>query len=44
MSLFDFGKNNTSKFNFGYLFFILYIVVVLFLIKKFRKNINNYYV
>ena len=42
--LFDFGKNNTSKFNFGYLFFILYIVVVLFLIKKDRKNINNYYV
>ena len=42
--LFDFGKNNTSKFNFGYIFFSLYIVISFILIKKDKKNINNYYV
>ena len=42
--LLDFGKKNTKELNIGYLFFIIYIVVSLYLIKKDKKNIMNYYV
>ena len=41
--LFDFGEKNTAKFNFGYIVFIVYIIIDLLLIIKDKKNINNYY-
>ena len=41
--LFDFGKENTASFNFGYIYFIIYILITLFMIFRNKKNINNYY-
>ena len=41
--LFDFGEKNTAKFNFGYIVFFAYLLVEIYLIRKDKKNINNYY-
>lgn len=41
--LFDFGVENTAKFNMGYIYFLIYVLVNVFLIFKNKSNINNYY-
>ena len=42
--LFDFGVKNTSSFNFGYIYFFIYILITLYMIFKNKKNISNFYV
>ncbi|MBR3211275.1 MAG: hypothetical protein IKF71_05015 [Bacilli bacterium] len=42
--LFDFGEKNGSMHIIGIIFFILYLVICVCLIRKNKKNINHYYV
>ena len=41
--LFDFGGKNSPVSYLGYIALIIYIIINIYLIKKNKKNINNYY-
>ncbi len=43
LGLFDFGHENTTGFNFGYFYFLLYLLVGFLIVRKRKHDISNYY-